>query len=60
MIGLVVLLMGLGMVLTGGLLVRAGKQRVDAAGLLAVGRLGLGLGSVIVLIGMCWVVVAGV
>jgi hypothetical protein len=52
--------MGLGLVLTGGLLVRAGKQRANAAGLLLVGRLGLGLGSVAALCGMCWVVVTGV
>jgi len=60
MIGLVLLLMGLGMVLTGALLVRAGKQRASATGLLVVGRLGLGLGSVAALLGMCWVVVTGV
>jgi hypothetical protein len=60
MIGLAVLLMGLGLVLTGALLVRAGKQRADAGGLLVVGRLGLGLGSVAALLGMCWVVVTGV
>ncbi|MCU1343979.1 MAG: hypothetical protein JWL70_245 [Acidimicrobiia bacterium] len=58
--GLAVLLMGLGLVLTGALLVQAGKQRADARGLLVLGRLGLGLGSVAALCGMCWVVVTGV
>jgi hypothetical protein len=60
MLGLAVLMTGLGLVLTGALLVRAAKQRIGAGGLLVVGRLGLGLGSVAALCGMCWVVVTGI
>lgn len=54
-----VVLIGVGLLVTGSLLVRAGKQRADAAVLVAAGRIGLGVGSVVTTIGLCWLVVAG-
>lgn len=57
--GLVVLLIGLGLLVTGSLLVKAGKARTDAAALVGAGRVGLGVGSVVAMVGLCWVVVAG-
>jgi hypothetical protein len=57
MMGVALLLFGLGLVLTGALCAKAAKQRVDAPSLLLVGRVGLGLGVVFALVGMCVAVV---
>jgi hypothetical protein len=57
--GLLILLIGVGLLITGPMMVKAGKQRPGDRVLVPVGRACLALGSGVAMIGMCWVVVAG-